>query len=218
MNCAETRTLLSSYLDGAVTGKEMRQAQEHLAACPECKTELALLQRTQQMVAALGRKPAPADLALKCRVAVSHEVAKSRQPIWAGVAVRLENAINLFMVPATAGVLTAIVFIGLLIGFFAPAQLHGDVPTPLSTPPELKFSPYDIGVGINADSVVVEALIDANGRVADYRIISNEKDAEKIRPQLNNMLIFTVFRPATTFGRPTSTWTVLSFSKVNVRG
>jgi hypothetical protein len=37
-------------------------------------------------------------------------------------------------------------------------------------------------------------------------------------PQLNNMLIFTVFRPATSFGQPVSGRAVLSFSKINVKG
>lgn len=221
MKCTETKTLLSSYLDGAVTGKQRREAQEHLAECPECRTEHALLQQTQRAVATLARRPAPPDLALKIRVAVSREVAKSRRPIWQGLAVRVQNIFDAFMVPATAGVLSAVVFFGLLIGFFAlPAQLRGDsdVPTLLYTPPELRFSPYDIGLGINADSVVVEATVDANGRVADYRIITAPHDADKLLPQLNNVLIFTVFRPATAFGRPTVSKTLLSFSKVNVKG
>jgi hypothetical protein len=71
---------------------------------------------------------------------------------------------------------------------------------------------------INADSVVVEAFVNANGRVEDYRILSGPQDAHDLLPQLNNALIFTVFRPATSLGRPTSGRAVLSFSKINVKG
>ena len=40
----------------------------------------------------------------------------------------------------------------------------------------------------------------------------------ELLPKLNHMLIFTVFQPATNFGRPIPGRTVLSFSKINVRG
>lgn len=221
MKCAETRALLSPCLDGAVTGKQMHAVREHVDGCSDCRNEYLLLQRTQRMVTSLGRRQPPPDLALKLRVSLSREMAKQRRPLWAGISTRLENAFNAFMVPATAGVLSAVIFFGLLIGFFAlPQQLRGesDVPTLLYTPPELKFSPFEIGMGINADSVVVEAYIDANGRVSSYRVVAGGDQAGQIRPQLDNMLIFTVFRPATSFGRPTASKTLLSFAKVNVRG
>ena len=41
---------------------------------------------------------------------------------------------------------------------------------------------------------------------------------QELLPQLNNMLIFTTFRPATAFGRPTTGRAVLSFAKINVKG
>ena len=65
---------------------------------------------------------------------------------------------------------------------------------------------------------MVEAYVDATGRVEDYRIISGPKDSEKILPELNRTLILTTFRPATQFGRPTPGRAVLTFSKINVRG
>jgi len=65
---------------------------------------------------------------------------------------------------------------------------------------------------------VVEASIDANGRVQDYQLLSAPKDKDAVLTQLNNLLIFTTFRPATAFGRPTSGKAVLSFSMVSVKG
>ena len=46
------------------------------------------------------------------------------------------------------------------------------------------------------DAVVVEAYVDANGRVEDYRILSQPDDAKAVLPQLKNLLIFTTFHPA----------------------
>jgi len=71
---------------------------------------------------------------------------------------------------------------------------------------------------LNADTLVVEAYIDQNGRVQDYRILSAPENTKEIVPELNKMLIFTTFRPATAFGQPTSGRAILSFAKVNVKG
>jgi hypothetical protein len=219
MNCSQARSLFSPYLDGVLNGRQMRDLGNHLAQCAACSQESTLLADTQRAVSSLGRRPAPPELALKLRVALSHEAARSRARSFTGLRVRLEDALNAFMVPATAGVLSAIVFFGLLIGLFAlPVQANNDVPTMLYTPPVLAQSPFSNGMErMNAESIVVEAYVDANGRVQDYRILS-APTTDEIKPQLENMLIFTTFRPATAFGQPTSGRAVLSFSKINVKG
>jgi len=220
MNCLQARLLFSPYLDGVLTGRQMQDLGNHLAQCKVCNQEYGLLGETQRSVSSLGRQQAPPELALKLRIALSHEAARARSRSFAGLQVRMENLLRAFMVPATAGVLSAVVFFGLLIGLFAlPVQANNDVPTMLYTPPVLAQSPFSSGMErINADSIVVEAYIDANGRVQDYRILSSPKETDEIKPQLENMLIFTTFRPATAFGQPTSGRAVLSFSKINVKG
>lgn len=222
MNCAETRSLLSPYLDGVLTGLQMRGLAEHLSQCEACALEYAALRSTQQVVASLGKKQPPPELTLRLRVALSQEAARTRQGSWEGFWARVEDAMNPFMVPATAGVLTAIVIFGLLIGFFAlPAQLRAssnDVPTVLYTPPQLAVSPFSTAVGVSGDAIVVEAYVDANGRIQSYRILSAPKDAQTVIPELENTLIFTVFHPATAFGRPMPGRAVLSFSGINVKG
>jgi len=204
-----------------MSGKQMRNITEHLDSCRACRSEFTLLCNTQKLVSGLGRRQPPSDLALKLRVMISQELAQSRRKPFEGLLVRLENAFNAFMVPATAGIVSAIIIFGLLIGVLYPTQISqsNDVPTLLYTPPELSLSPFGLEMsGINADSLVVEAYVDANGRVQDYRILSAPEDQKDIVPELNKMLIFTTFRPATAFGKPTSGRAVLSFAKVNVRG
>lgn len=220
MKCNEARPLFSCYLDGAVTGRQMQGLSTHLAACSGCAAELKNLQRTQQSVASLGRRPVPPELALRLRVAVSQEAARQRSTRWDSLRVRWENAVNAFMVPATAGLVSATVIFGLLIGFFAlPAELQAinDVPTMLYTPPELAVSPFSQGVAAS-DSLIIEAYVDAQGRVQDYRIISAPPELQGTMEQVRNMMIFTVFKPATSFGRPTAGRALLTFSKVSVQG
>lgn len=221
MTCSEAKPQFSTYMDHSMSGKRMHEISEHLDSCRACRSEFTLLSNTQKLVSGLGRRRPPADLALKLRVMISQELAQSRRKPFEGLRVRFENAFNAFMVPATAGIVSAIIIFGLLIGVLYPAQIShsADVPTLLYTPPELSFSPFGLEMsGLNADSLVVEAYVDANGRVQDYRILSAPEDEKDIVPELNKMLIFTTFRPATAFGKPTSGRAVLSFAKVNVRG
>lgn len=223
MNCGEAKKLFSPYLDGRVSGREMRALNGHLEECSRCTHEYTALQRTQQLLASLGTKKAPADLALKLRVAISREAAQQRRSRYEGMLVRLENALNAFMVPATAGLVSAVLIFGLLLGFFAlPGQLQAssaDVPLMLYTGPQLEQSVFGTSLGsIGEDSVVIEAYVDANGRVQDYRILSQPNDAKDVLPQLKNLLIFTTFRPALSMGVPTAGRAVISFSKISVKG
>src|SRR5260370_28307600 len=103
----------------------MRARTRHVAQCTGCEGEYAAMQRTQQLLASLGPKKAPADLALKLRLAISREAAHTRRPRFEGALVRLENALNAFMVPATAGLLSAGLTFALLLWLFSfPAEFQ----------------------------------------------------------------------------------------------
>ena len=155
-------------------------------------------------------------------MAISQERSLSFNRRLQGYLVRFENAVNVFMLPASAGLVTAVVMFGILIGFFAvPTRVPAtrDVPTSLYMPPRLAAAPFSGGVGaISAGApVVIEAFVDATGRLEDYRIISGE-DTQEIRKELDRSLIFTVFEPAISFGQPASGKVVISFSNVDVKG
>jgi hypothetical protein len=224
MTCAKARPLFSPYLDGAVTGKEMHEISRHLESCESCSRQYVSLRQTQNLLAGVGPRKAPADLALKLRVAISQEAAQSRRRYLEGVRVRLDNALDLFMVPATAGLAAAVVIFVVLMGFLAPLQAdNSDVPLMLHTAPQLQQSAFGSTLdSINDDSLVIEAYVDSQGRVQDYRILSGSKDDDALLPQVKkNMLIFTTFttfRPALSMGRPTTGRAILSFSKVSVKG
>jgi hypothetical protein len=210
-------------LDGRVSGAEMRLLMRHVEECATCRHEYTAAQRTQELLAGLGRQKVPADLALKLRVAISLEASRKRRSKYEGITVRLQNALNAFMVPATAGLVSAVLFFGLLLGFFTlPAELRAssvDVPLTLYTGPQLEQSAFGTSLGnMGEDAVVIEAYVDANGRVEDYRILSQPAEAQAVLPALKNLLIFTTFHPALSMGRPTAGKAVLSFSKISVKG
>ena len=226
MNCGEAKKLFSPYLDGQVSGTDMHALSRHMEQCVRCKREYSALLRTQQLVSGLGTKRPPADLALKLRVAISREASLKRRSRFEGMLVRFENAVNALLVPATAGLVSAVVIFGLLLGFFAlPSQLQAssaDVPLMWYTSPQLEQSAFGTSLAnlgnLGDDSVVIEAYVDANGRVQDYRILSQPEDDQSLVPKVKNMLIFTTFRPAMSMGIPTAGTAVISFSKISVKG
>jgi Putative zinc-finger len=224
MRCTEAKGLFSPYLDGAITGTQMLGVERHLADCVGCGREYHLLRQTQRMLVSVGRPKAPEDLGLKLRLAISREAANARQPLQ-GPRMRLQNAVNAFMVPAAAGFLTSLVIFGVVMAFFYVPTLQAnnqDVPLVMvNQAPELQQSSFGMNP-INDDSLVIEAYIDSTGRVQDYRILSDPDESKVLAPQVKSMLIdfmtFTTFRPALSMGKPTAGRAVLSFSKISVRG
>ncbi len=222
VRCAVVKELLSPYLDGAITGAEMQALQEHVEACAGCMREYKLLRQTQQLLASMGRVKEPADLGLKLRLAISREAAETRRP-YEGLRMRLENSLKAFMVPATAGLACALLIFGLVTAILAmpgPLQANNqDVPLVLNTGPELEQSVFGTTLSpMNTDSLVIEAYVDRQGRVEDYKILSDPGESQALLPQVKRMLIFTTFRPAMSMGRPISSKAVLSFSRISVRG
>jgi hypothetical protein len=218
MKCTEAKRLFSPMLD-SLGGKQTQTFNEHMAECEKCSTEFAALRRTKWMMATMEPHVAPPELAIRLRVTVSQQLAARRQTRWDSFAVRWENAVNAFMFPATAGLLSAVLIFGLLIGVLVPAHWSSanDVPTMLYTPPEMTLAPFGLGSSTaSGDAVLVEALIDAHGRVQDYRVLNAGQT--ELSPEMKNALIFTQFRPATSFGLPTSGRVVISFSNINVGG
>jgi hypothetical protein len=223
MKCRDAKGLLSPYLDGAVTGAEMQALQGHLDGCAACMREYKSLRQTQQLLTSVRRVQEPADLGLRLRLAISREAAEARRPRFEGLRMRVENALKAFMVPATAGLACALLIFGLVTAILAmPGEVQAnsqDVPLVLNTGPELQQSVFGTTLSsMDTDSLVIEAYVDKNGRVQDYKILSDPGASQELLPQVKRMLIFTTFRPAMSMGRPIASRAVLSFSRISVQG
>ncbi|MBI2679366.1 MAG: zf-HC2 domain-containing protein [Candidatus Koribacter versatilis] len=217
--CNEAQSLLSGYVDTALAGSQMQAVREHLRGCAACNAEHHALEHVRTLVAAVGTRKAPADLGLRIRSAISRERAERQRRSWQGFFVRLQDDMRAFMLPATAGLLSAIVFFGVLIGFWAIPVISNDVPIPSMSyaPPQLTAMPADSVEGVN-EPIMVETYVDAQGRVENYRILTEGLDTKAIEPQLDSIMIFTLFQPARSFGRPAPGRAIISFSNVHVKG
>ena len=217
MKCSQARSLFSLYLDGALTGRQMQSLGAHFEECAGCEREYSQMRKSQQLLTSVGRPLVPPDLALKIRIGLSQEMARARRPQLQGTRMLVESALQRFMVPSAVGLVTAVIVFGVLMGSFAgsvQAANANDVPLLVYAAPEFKASAYALQHGaLSEDAVVVEAYIDASGRVEDYRVLSSPEDVQTWLPQVRNALIFTEFSPATAMGRPAPGRVVLAFTR-----
>ena len=229
MTCWTIRERLPGYLDGALPSREHKPISEHLDFCSDCRRELERYRKLSMLMGRVERVAPPADLAVRIRVAAS--LARARKVwwrrAWDTAVLILENILEPVVVPATGGVMAAmLVFAVVLQNLFVGVPLGAvpnDVPTNLLQPARLEsLSPFPItetGVSNNGPSLLlIEATVNENGQAVGYHILVGP-DNPAVRKQLDHMMLFTRFRPQMSFGRPVPGGrVVLSFSEIRVRG
>jgi Putative zinc-finger len=222
--CAHLRGQFSAYLDGAVTGAVMHEIATHLEVCSGCSDEFEQWRNAQDLVSSIGPAKAPEDLGLRLRVALSQQRANTTEEKFARGKVRWQNSFLPLVWQISAGFASTVALlggVGVLVGMFAypgPA-LAGDEPLGKSSSPRYLYTSPEPAEGVadGNNPVVVQAFVNGEGRVYDYKIISGSADS-KTRSQLEDMLVFSVFAPAQVFRQPVRGTVLLSFSGVSVRG
>jgi Putative zinc-finger len=224
--CNEVQAGFADYFDGRLTGHEMQRVDAHVDACDDCAREWESQCELQSSLASLGPVPEPTDLPLRIRVAISQERARSRRSIFTAWDLAWKNSVGPFLLQAGAGLASATLLLGsvvLLVTLFAKpeaAQATPDEPLGNATAPHLLYFSDAQGHNPMAEingPVMVEAYVNDEGEVYDFRIVSGPVDAAT-RSQVENLLLFSRFEPARFFGQPVRGLAVLSFSGVNVRG
>jgi hypothetical protein len=223
-HCNKIRASFSDYLDGAVSGQSMQEIASHLEACGDCERDFADLRSIQQSLALLGPAKAPADLGMRLRLAISHEQAARRSSWTDKFSLKWENAVRPMLVQVSAGFAGSVALVGgimLLLGMVAAPEpvMANDEPLGAMTSPHYLYSattPQPI-VTVQDSAIVVEAYVNAEGRVYDYNIVSGPEDAA-VQTQIVNQLLLSVFEPARVFGAPVRSRVVLTFSGISVRG
>jgi len=143
----------------------------------------------------------------------------------------LDNVFRPLTVPATGGLFSAVLIFALVFQMIVPgitvSAVENDVPINLMRPAKLvslsdypeSWAPekHDTELSL-PHGLLVDVTVDAQGHMTDYQILSGPTSLE-LRHQLDQMLLFSRFRPMLSFGRPTAGGhVVLSFSAVRVRG
>jgi hypothetical protein len=240
MKCATVRTKLAGYIDDAITSAarahERVQVRQHLEGCASCRAELEQFRKLAVLLSRVPRSAPPADLAVRIRVAAAQSTAtqslSSRlRRLRDRAEVKLENVFRPLTVPATGGFASAILVFVVVLQLIVPGitvrAVQNDVPINILQPAELiSLSDYpqawapeqhDSELSL-PHGLLLDVTVDVHGQMAGYQILSGPRSLD-IRHQLDQMLLFSRFRPMLSFGRPTAGGhVILSFSAVRVRG
>lgn len=240
MKCKTVRTRLATYLDDAITqavrAEERVQIREHLEGCVHCRAELEGYRRLAVLLSHTPKFAPPSDLAVRIRVAAGQVKSSQGFPSrWRRIRDRaeilLDNVFRPLTVPATGGFFSAILVFVLVLQLIVPGIVvqadPNDVPLNILRPAELitlseypqSWAPeqHDLELAL-PHGLLVDVTVDANGRMVDYQILSGPKSVD-LRHQLDQVLLFSRFRPMLSFGRPTAGGhVILSLSAVRVRG
>jgi hypothetical protein len=240
MKCTTVRTKLAGYLDDALIGsarvEERVRVTEHLEDCASCRAELQRFRKLAVLLSRVPKAAPPANLAVRIKVAVaqsqpaptaafSYRKLRDRAELW------LDNVLRPISVPATGGLLSAMLVFVLVFQMIAPGitvgAVENDVPINLMHPAELvslseypaTWAPEQHDTELSLPhGLLLDVTVDAQGQMIDYQILSGPSSPE-LRRELDQMLLFSRFRPMLSFGRPTSGGhVILSFSAVRVRG
>jgi hypothetical protein len=240
MKCSIVRARLAGYLDDAITGParahERIHVREHLEGCASCREELQHFRRLAVLLSRVSRSVPPADLAVRIRVTAAQSIATQGLPsrlrrMRDRAEILLENVFRPLTVPATGGFVSAILIFVVVLQLIVPGitvrAVQNDVPLNILRPAELitlsdypqAWAPeqHDSELAL-PHGLLLDVTVDAHGQMAGYQILSGPKSLD-IRHQLDQMLLFSRFRPMLSFGRPTAGGhVILSFSAVRVRG
>jgi hypothetical protein len=240
MKCSTVRTELAGYLDNAVAtvagSGERAEMREHLENCLSCRQELQRYRKLAVLLSSAPKVLPPSDLAIRIKVAAAQaRETQDWRHRWQHIRDRMEvlmdNSFRPFTVPATGGFFSAILIFTLVLQMIVPGisvqAVENDVPLNIMQPAELVSLPdypiswapeqHDPELAV-PHGLLVDVTVDARGQMLDYQILSGPT-SQDMRRQLDQMLLFSRFRPMMNFGRPTAGGhVVLSFSAVRVRG
>lgn len=227
-SCLKIRELLPGHLDGALRGRKHVSVSRHLDTCAECRRELERYRKISSLMSRMESAAPPADLALRIRIAASR--ARATQPwpkrVWSRLGLVVENILEPIAVPATGGVAATLLFFVIVMHhLFVGVPLGAvpnDVPTNLIQPARLEsLAPFDVSDSEQTSSpsvLLIEAVVNSRGEAMGYDIISGPQ-TPAVRRQLDQVLMFSRFRPAMSFGRPVNGGrVVVNFTEIRVKG
>jgi len=224
MGCDNVHNLIPLLLDeeGPVSNRESLFL--HLQSCRECAAELESAQNLRAALRKMDRAAVPAALSMRLRVLASHERDRQRSRVSLSARLRswrnraqltFDNLMRPLALPFAGGFLSALVVFGTLVPTLTfhhafPDQSlftypYGEVVALCSNGAYFSQTSGDIprivrgdDANIPQDANVVDLVIDENGRVSDWSLARGQ-----LTPDLQSIIMFSQFRPATYLGLPT---------------
>jgi hypothetical protein len=200
-------------------------------------------EQVSMMLRNLPPRVAPAALATSLRVIASRERQRRIQRRGLGhvcvswldrTRLTLQDILRPLALPAAGGLFSAVVLFSMWVVPTYPlrAKSADDIPTNLTTSASqdqdfacsycfVEAVKGAVGVGLT-ESVLVDIDVDDQGRMVDYQVVSGAAvlSDPRTRIRLENLLWFTKFAPATSFGMPMAgkARLLLLPSRIDVKG
>ncbi len=219
MSCDHVRDLIDLLIDrrlqGRVAGSQRDEAMAHVAACHSCGATFKAASGQRAVLRSLAAPSVPDKLAANIRVIASHERARQLTRItWRArwdafcdrASLHFENMMKPVALPIAGGLISALLMFGVLIPSVSYARIRTiEPPSPVFTEPdgqvvgEGEFPRLESANQPSSNGrVVVLLVIDDRGRVRDYHVTQGA-----MTPEVQNFILFSIFTPATMFGKPT---------------
>jgi hypothetical protein len=221
MSCDRVQETISVLLDRRLAAGERESVLAHIESCRECTAHFESAQHIRGELRGLPTPAMPPGLNEELRVLASHERVRrlarvsipARVAYWTGRAqLCFDNLMRPVALPVAGGLVSALALFSLLVpnlsfahnssdrSFFTHpiglvVEQVGSVMKPSGS--VFRIEPADAEIG--SDANVVLLTIDANGRVSDYYVTHG-----KLTQDLQNIIMFSQFMPATVLGLPIS--------------
>jgi len=166
------------------------------------------------MLRSLPPRVPPAGLTTSLRVIASRErkrLVENRSPGQIFIAwlertrFMLQDMLRPLMLPATGGLFSAVVLFSMWVVPTYPmrAKMALDIPADFATADVVDVVKGSAGVGLR-ESVLLDVEVDDQGHFVDYQVVSGASAVSDptTRRRVENLLYFTKFAPATSFGMP----------------
>jgi hypothetical protein len=226
MSCEKVQQQIASLLDRKVVSVEEGSVMAHIESCRACGERYESMAAVHSAMRQMNRAPLPAGLAGRLRVLASHEAARRAAHInmsarWKELRWRVRLAFDNLMrpvaLPVAGGLFAASLAFAMLVPSLSFAHnVFGDEPPaalytypegrvvgavcPPGSPPDFGYIPkLEVTSTPRSDAdTLLELTIDERGRVADYYVENGI-----LTPDMESLILFSTFTPATVFGQPT---------------
>jgi hypothetical protein len=170
-------------------------------------------ERLRMTLRSLPPRVPPTELTMSLRVIASRErqrIIEGRNPAqlcasWLDrTRLTLQEILRPLMLPAAGGVFSAVVLFSMWVVPTYPLRAKTtavDIPTNLTTSVDVVEGSTATGL---TDNVLVDVDVDDQGHFVDYQVVSGASAVSDptTRRRVENLLYFTRFAPATSFGMP----------------
>jgi Putative zinc-finger len=229
MSCNSVRSALWDYAAGTLGKSELEGVTTHLSDCRECDLHRAEVRSMRTGLKGLREKNVPSLLGTRLKVVASRE--RSRLIRRRDLAARLadfrssaslvfDHLLRPFAVPAAGGILASFFCIVMIVDalHFHP-EWQPDIPVGLFTQVTIDgVSPFTV----NGPDVTMQLTVDATGEVSDFELSPDGRSPRKASPEemkeIGNMVLYSTFTPATSFGQRVSGKILVGSRHINIRG